>query len=89
MKAFTCIAVCAEKECGTHVAMCTFQIFSIDLGGILTVVLNGYDCVRECLYHQSEVFADRPSLPLFKKMTKMGGKLLRWDTLLLTHHCLQ
>ncbi|XP_075877998.1 vitamin D 25-hydroxylase [Nelusetta ayraudi] len=51
------------------------QIFSIDLGGILTVVLNGYDCVRECLYHQSEVFADRPSLPLFKKMTKMGGLL--------------
>lgn len=51
----------------------SFQIFSLDLGGILTVVLNGYDCVRECLYHQSEVFADRPSLPLFKKMTKMGG----------------
>ncbi|XP_034431067.1 vitamin D 25-hydroxylase [Hippoglossus hippoglossus] len=51
------------------------QIFSIDLGGILTVVLNGYDCVKECLYHQSEVFADRPSLPLFKKMTKMGGLL--------------
>lgn len=38
------------------------------------MVLNGYDCVRECLYHQSEVFADRPSLPLFKKMTKMGGE---------------
>lgn len=42
----------------------------------MTVVLNGYDCVKECLYHQSEVFADRPSLPLFHKMTKMGGKLL-------------
>lgn len=55
---------------------CTFQIFSLDLGGILTVVLNGYDCVKECLYHQSEMFADRPSLPLFKKMTKMGGKML-------------
>lgn len=51
------------------------QIFSLDLGGIMTVVLNGYDCVKECLYHQSEVFADRPSLPLFKKMTKMGGKM--------------
>ncbi|XP_029354340.1 vitamin D 25-hydroxylase [Echeneis naucrates] len=51
------------------------QIFSLDLGGIMTVVLNGYDCVRECLYHQSEVFADRPSLPLFEKMTKMGGLL--------------
>lgn len=57
---------------------CLFQIFSLDLGGILTVVLNGYDCVKECLYHQSEVFADRPSLPLFKKMTKMGGKKL-WE----------
>ncbi|XP_005805651.1 vitamin D 25-hydroxylase [Xiphophorus maculatus] len=51
------------------------QIFSLDLGGIMTVVLNGYDCVKECLYHQSEVFADRPSLPLFHKMTKMGGLL--------------
>ncbi|XP_061924078.1 vitamin D 25-hydroxylase isoform X2 [Entelurus aequoreus] len=53
------------------------QIFSLDLGGILTVVLNGYDSVRECLYHQSEVFADRPSLPLFKKMTKMGERVHR------------
>ncbi|CAL8243713.1 unnamed protein product [Lota lota] len=51
------------------------QIFSLDLGGILAVVLNGYDCIRECLYHQGDVFADRPSLPLFKKMTKMGGLL--------------
>ncbi|XP_028999536.1 vitamin D 25-hydroxylase [Betta splendens] len=51
------------------------QIFSLDLGGILTVVLNGYDCVKECLYNQGDVFADRPSLPLFEKMTKMGGLL--------------
>ncbi|XP_036400145.1 vitamin D 25-hydroxylase [Megalops cyprinoides] len=51
------------------------QIFSLDLGGISTVVLNGYDAIKECLSHQSEVFADRPSLPLFKKMTNMGGLL--------------
>lgn len=51
------------------------QIFSLDLGGISTVVLNGYDAIKECLSHQSEVFADRPSLPLFQKMTKMGGLL--------------
>lgn len=56
--------------------MCTFQIFSLDLGGILTVVLTGYDCIRECLYNQGDVFADRPSLPLFQKMTKMGGKMI-------------
>uniref|UniRef100_A0A671SQG2 Vitamin D 25-hydroxylase n=1 Tax=Sinocyclocheilus anshuiensis TaxID=1608454 RepID=A0A671SQG2_9TELE len=49
------------------------QIFSLDLGGVSTVILNGYDAIKECLYHQSEVFADRPSLPLFQKMTKMGG----------------
>uniref|UniRef100_A0A8B9JCP6 Cytochrome P450, family 2, subfamily R, polypeptide 1 n=1 Tax=Astyanax mexicanus TaxID=7994 RepID=A0A8B9JCP6_ASTMX len=41
---------------------------------ISTVILNGYDAIKECLYHQSEVFADRPSLPLFQKMTKMGGR---------------
>ncbi|XP_070482513.1 vitamin D 25-hydroxylase isoform X2 [Equus przewalskii] len=51
------------------------EIFSLDLGGISTVVLNGYDVVKECLVHQSEIFADRPCLPLFKKMTKMGGLL--------------
>lgn len=49
------------------------KVFSLDLGGISTVVLNGYDVVKECLVHQSEIFADRPCLPLFMKMTKMGG----------------
>ncbi|XP_062052435.1 vitamin D 25-hydroxylase isoform X3 [Lepus europaeus] len=53
------------------------EIFSLDLGGISTVVLNGYDIVKECLVHQSEIFADRPCLPLFMKMTKMGvGELI-------------
>ncbi|XP_071415001.1 vitamin D 25-hydroxylase isoform X2 [Pithys albifrons albifrons] len=51
------------------------QIFSLDLGGISAVVLNGYDAVKECLVHQSEIFADRPSLPLFKKLTNMGGQV--------------
>nr|XP_021154862.1 vitamin D 25-hydroxylase [Columba livia] len=50
-------------------------IFSLDLGGISAIVLNGYDAVKECLVHQSEIFADRPSLPLFKKLTNMGGLL--------------
>lgn len=52
------------------------KIFSLDLGGISTVVLNGYDVVKECLIHQSEIFADRPCLPLFMKMTKMGGMFI-------------
>ncbi|XP_059829936.1 vitamin D 25-hydroxylase isoform X1 [Hypanus sabinus] len=51
------------------------QIFSLDLGGISAVIVNGYDAVKECLVHQSDNFADRPSLPLFKKMTNMGGLL--------------
>uniref|UniRef100_A0A8D2H1C9 Cytochrome P450 family 2 subfamily R member 1 n=2 Tax=Marmotini TaxID=337730 RepID=A0A8D2H1C9_UROPR len=51
------------------------EIFSLDLGGISAVVLNGYDVVKECLVHQSEIFADRPCLPLFMKMTKMGGQV--------------
>lgn len=58
--------------------VCLFfsKIFSLDLGGISTVVLNGYEVVKECLVHQSEIFADRPCLPLFMKMTKMGGKFI-------------
>ncbi|XP_062919167.1 vitamin D 25-hydroxylase [Mobula hypostoma] len=51
------------------------QIFSLDLGGISTVIINGYDAIKECLVHQSDNFADRPSLPLFKKLTNMGGLL--------------
>ncbi|XP_010963135.1 vitamin D 25-hydroxylase [Camelus ferus] len=51
------------------------EIFSLHLGGISIVVLNGYDVVKECLVHQSEIFADRPCLPIFMKMTKMGGLL--------------
>ncbi|XP_004634958.1 vitamin D 25-hydroxylase [Octodon degus] len=51
------------------------EIFSLDLGGISAVVLNSYDIIKECLVHQSEIFADRPCLPLFMKMTKMGGLL--------------
>uniref|UniRef100_A0A6I8NYZ5 Cytochrome P450 family 2 subfamily R member 1 n=1 Tax=Ornithorhynchus anatinus TaxID=9258 RepID=A0A6I8NYZ5_ORNAN len=51
------------------------QIFSLDLGGILAVVLNGYDVMKECLVQQSEAFADRPALPLFKKLTGMGGQV--------------
>ncbi|XP_060118640.1 vitamin D 25-hydroxylase isoform X1 [Heteronotia binoei] len=51
------------------------QIFSLDLGGISAIVLNGYDAVKECLVQQSDIFADRPPLPLFKKLTKMGGLL--------------
>lgn len=64
-----------------NVTIC-IQIFSLDLGGISTVILNGYDAIKECLYYQSEVFADRPSLPLFQKMTKMGGKCFLLDGLL-------
>ncbi|XP_077142715.1 vitamin D 25-hydroxylase isoform X1 [Ranitomeya variabilis] len=51
------------------------EIFSLDLGGISAVVLNGYDALKECLLRQRDVFADRPSLPLFLKLTKMGGLL--------------
>ncbi|XP_069753826.1 vitamin D 25-hydroxylase isoform X5 [Narcine bancroftii] len=51
------------------------QIFSLDLGGISTVIVNGYDAIKECLVHQTDNFADRPSLPLFKKLTNMGEKV--------------
>uniref|UniRef100_A0A8I6GHN7 Cytochrome P450, family 2, subfamily r, polypeptide 1 n=1 Tax=Rattus norvegicus TaxID=10116 RepID=A0A8I6GHN7_RAT len=61
------------------------EIFSLDLGGISTVVLNGYDVVKECLVHQSEIFADRPCLPLFMKMTKMGGQVHKEIDLIMGH----
>ncbi|XP_071975281.1 vitamin D 25-hydroxylase isoform X2 [Engystomops pustulosus] len=57
------------------VLLLRLAIFSLDLGGISAVVLNGYDAVKECLVRQSDVFSDRPALPLFMKLTKMGGLL--------------
>lgn len=68
------VEICLAGEWINEYCHFIIQIFSLDLGGISTVILNGYDAIKECLYHQSEVFADRPSLPLFQKMTKMGGK---------------
>eukprot|EP00062_Callorhinchus_milii_P003644 gi/632941764/ref/XP_007886041.1/ PREDICTED: LOW QUALITY PROTEIN: vitamin D 25-hydroxylase [Callorhinchus milii] len=59
-----------KKQSETH-----GQIFSLDLGGISTVIVNGYDAVKECLIRQSDIFVDRPSLPLFVKLTNMGGLL--------------
>lgn len=68
------MVILVHTFCHLHVVVLFFfKIFSLDLGGISTVVLNGYDVVKECLVHQSEIFADRPCLPLFMKMTKMGG----------------
>jgi len=52
------------------------NIFSIFVGSQLTVVLNGYEVVKDALSNHPEVFSDRPDIPAVTIMTKRKGKLL-------------
>ncbi|TNN89398.1 Cytochrome P450 2U1 [Liparis tanakae] len=49
------------------------NIFSIFVGSQLTVVLNGYEVVKDALSNHPEVFSDRPDIPSVTIMTKRKG----------------
>ncbi|XP_029473970.1 cytochrome P450 2J2 [Rhinatrema bivittatum] len=49
------------------------NIFCLQLGNILFVVLNGFELVKEALVHQGEAFAGRPVIPLFYDSFKEFG----------------
>lgn len=50
------------------------KIFSFFLGHRLVVVLSDFHSVREALVQQSEVFSDRPQMPLISILTKEKGE---------------
>ncbi|NXG23182.1 CP2K1 protein, partial [Grallaria varia] len=48
-------------------------VFSVQMGQIKTVVISGYETVKEALVNQADAFADRPKIPLFEDLTKGKG----------------
>ncbi|XP_060128275.1 cytochrome P450 2K6-like isoform X1 [Zootoca vivipara] len=51
-------------------------VFSIQMGPQKTVVLTGYETVKEALVNQADAFADRPIVPLFHELSQGFGVIL-------------
>ncbi|KAI1892062.1 hypothetical protein AGOR_G00150110 [Albula goreensis] len=49
------------------------NVFSLHVGGVRTVVINGYSLVKEALIVQGSTFAARPDLPLHRGINKCQG----------------
>lgn len=47
-------------------------VFTVHLGGQKTVVLTGYEAVREALVGTGQELADRPPIPIFQLI--QGGR---------------
>ena len=41
-----------------------------------TVVISGYETVKEALVNQADAFAERPKIPIFEDLTRGNGKLV-------------
>ncbi|CAI5769146.1 cytochrome P450 2K6-like [Podarcis lilfordi] len=51
-------------------------VFSIQMGPQKTVVLTGYETVKEALVNQADAFADRPIVPMFQEFGQGFGLTL-------------
>lgn len=49
-------------------------VFTIHLGSQKTVVLSGYEVVREALVGTRHELADRPPIPIFQLIQQGGGR---------------
>ncbi|XP_068178274.1 cytochrome P450 2U1 [Antennarius striatus] len=49
------------------------NVYSFFVGNQLCVVLNGFEVVKDALSNHSEVFSDRPDIPVITMMTKHKG----------------
>ncbi|KAM4052608.1 cytochrome P450 2U1 [Anomaloglossus baeobatrachus] len=49
------------------------KIYGIYIGSRLIVILNDFDTVKDAMVNHSEVFSDRPSVPLVNIITKRKG----------------
>ncbi|XP_007229530.2 cytochrome P450 2U1 [Astyanax mexicanus] len=49
------------------------NVYSIFVGNQLLVVLNGYEMVKDAMTNYTEVFSDRPDIPLVSILTKRKG----------------
>ncbi|XP_038669658.1 cytochrome P450 2D27-like isoform X3 [Scyliorhinus canicula] len=49
------------------------DVVGVQFGWTNTVILNGYETLKEALVKKSEDFADRPHLPMYQYMMKTAG----------------
>ncbi|XP_075792210.1 cytochrome P450 2J2-like isoform X1 [Pelodiscus sinensis] len=52
------------------------NIFSMQLGNLKFVIVNGFQLVKEVLVHQGDDFLDRPEMPLIHEFCKTFGLVL-------------
>ncbi|XP_060128267.1 cytochrome P450 2K6-like isoform X2 [Zootoca vivipara] len=52
------------------------SVFSMQMGPRKTVVLTGYETVKEALVNQADAFADRPIVPMFQELSQGFGVTL-------------
>lgn len=68
-------------EVASLTSVCPYQlserygpVFTIHLGSQKTVVLSGYEVVREALVGTRHELADRPPIPIFQLIQQGGGR---------------
>ncbi|CAN2388876.1 Cytochrome P450 [Pristimantis euphronides] len=57
----------------TNMATIYGQVCGLYIGNRLIVILNDFDTVKDAMVNHSEVFSDRPSVPLVNLITKRKG----------------
>nr|XP_034966283.1 cytochrome P450 2K6-like isoform X3 [Zootoca vivipara] len=57
-------------------------VFSIQMGPRKTVVLAGYETVKEALVNQADAFADRPIVPMFQELSQGFGNSFETTTIM-------
>jgi hypothetical protein len=53
------------------------DVFSLYFGGKLTIVISGYETLKEAFHKNGELFADRPSLYITDIATRNRGNFTK------------
>lgn len=77
------MSACLTPVCPQQLSERYGPMFTIQLGSQKTVVLSGYEVVREALVGTGPELADRPPIPIFQFIQRGGGRwafglLVRW-----------
>lgn len=67
-------ATCLTPVCLHQLSECYGPVFTVHLGSQKTVVLSGYEVVREALVGTGHELADRPPIPIFQLIQQGGGR---------------
>lgn len=65
---------CLMTVCPCQLSERYGPVFTVHLGSQKTVVLSGYEVVREALVGTRHELADRPPIPIFQFIQQGGGR---------------